>query len=153
MLGVLLSQWDRVRVGLSLIHPELRIPIAIALGAVPGALSRYYLTRWCIQWFGMGFPYGTSIVNLSGALAMGFFATFTMQRANSGCEAFASPELRALVAVGFLGAYTTFSTYALDATVLFQNGQWGKSLVYWSGSAILGVICLEIGSALARKLG
>jgi fluoride exporter len=121
--------------------------MAIALGAVPGALCRYYLTRWCLQWFGAGFPYGTFAINLSGALVMGFFATLTMERA------IASPDLRALVAIGFLGSYTTFSTYALETTALFHSGYWGKSLMYWSASAILGVVCLEMGSALARKLG
>jgi fluoride exporter len=147
LLGLLLQGLGQVQASLSGIDAELRIPLAIALGAVPGALSRYYLTRWCIQWLGLGFPYGTFIINLSGALVMGFFATFTLERA------IASTELRALVAIGFLGAYTTFSTYALDTTTLLHSGQWGKSLIYWSGSAILGVICLEIGSGLARKIG
>jgi CrcB protein len=147
VLGVLLNGVGQMQAGLGAIDPELRIPMAIALGAVPGALSRYYITRWCLQWLGTGFPYGTLIINLSGALVMGFFAAFTMERA------IASPDLRALVAIGFLGAYTTFSTYALDTTTLFHSGHWGKSLIYWSGSAILGVFCLELGSALARKVG
>ncbi len=147
VLGVLLNSLGQMQAGLGAIDPELRIPMAIALGAVPGALSRYYLTRWCLQWFGAGFPFGTLIINLSGALVMGFFATFTLARA------IASPDLRALVAVGFLGAYTTFSTYALDTTTLLHSGHWGKSLIYWSGSAVLGVFCLELGSAMARKVG
>jgi fluoride exporter len=147
VLGVLLNGVSQIQAGLGAIDPELRIPVAIALGAVPGALSRYYLTRWSIQWFGLGFPFGTLLVNLSGAIAMGFFATFTMERA------IASPDLRALVAIGFLGAYTTFSTYALDTTTLLHSGFAGKSLIYWGGSAILGVFCLELGSALARKIG
>jgi fluoride exporter len=144
---LLLNGLGQFQSGLGAINAELRIPMAIALGAIPGALCRYYLTRWCIQWFGMGFPYGTFIINLSGALVMGFFATFTMERA------IASTELRALVAIGFLGAYTTFSTYTLDTTTLLHSGHWGKSLLYWSGSAILGIVCLELGSALARKIG
>jgi fluoride exporter len=150
---LLLNGLSQIQSGLGAIDAELRIPMAIALGAIPGALCRYYLTRWCIQWFGAGFPFGTFIINLSGALVMGFFATFTMEKANSWCEAFASPDLRALVAIGFLGAYTTFSTYALDTTNLLHSGQWMKSLIYWSGSAVLGVVCLELGSAMARKIG
>lgn len=144
---LLLNGLSQIQSGLGTIDAELRIPMAIALGAIPGALCRYYLTRWCIQWFGAGFPFGTFIINLSGALVMGFFATFTMERA------IASTELRALVAIGFLGSYTTFSTYALDTANLLHSGQWAKSLIYWSGSAILGVVCLELGSALARKIG
>ena len=144
---LLLNGLSQIQSGLGAIDAELRIPMAIALGAIPGALCRYYLTRWCIQWFGMGFPFGTFIINLSGALVMGFFATFTMERA------IASTELRALVAIGFLGSYTTFSTYALDTANLLHSGQWVKSLTYWSTSAVLGVICLELGSAMARKIG
>jgi fluoride exporter len=147
LLEILLYGLGQVQAGLGTVDAELRIPIAITLGAVPGALCRYYLTRWCLQWFGVGFPYGTFAINLSGALFMGFFATLTMQRA------IASPDLRAAVAIGFLGSYTTFSTYALDTTTLFHGGYWGKALIYWSASAILGVICLEMGSSLARKLG
>jgi fluoride exporter len=144
---VLLNGLSQIQSGLGAIDAELRIPMAIALGAIPGALCRYYLTRWCTQWFGAGFPFGTFIINLSGALVMGFFATFTMEKA------IASPDLRALVAIGFLGSYTTFSTYALDTANLLHSGQWAKSLIYWSGSAVLGVVCLELGSAMARKIG
>jgi fluoride exporter len=144
---VLLNGLSQIQSGLGAIDAELRIPMAIALGAIPGALCRHYLTRWCTQWFGAGFPFGTFIINLSGALVMGFFATFTMEKA------IASPDLRALVAIGFLGAYTTFSTYALDTANLLHSGQWAKSLIYWSGSAVLGVVCLELGSAMARKIG
>jgi fluoride exporter len=147
VLGILLYSLGQLQASLGTIDPELRIPIAIALGAVPGALSRYYITRWSIQWFGLGFPFGTLFINLSGALIMGFFATFTLERA------IASTELRALIAIGFLGAYTTFSTYALDTATLLHSGHWGKSLTYWGGSAILGVVSLELGSALARKIG
>jgi CrcB protein len=131
---------------MKIIDPELRTPIAIALGAVPGALSRYYLTRYCAQWFGTAFPYGTFIVNLSGALLMGFFITLTLEKMIS------SPDLRALVAVGFLGAYTTFSTYALDTAELLHQGSWNRALWYWGGSALLGILSLEVGSAIARKL-
>jgi fluoride exporter len=147
LLEGLLDGLGQVRAGLGTVDAELRVPMAIALGAVPGALCRYYLTRCCLQWFGAGFPYGTFAINLSGALVMGFFATLTMERA------IASPDLRALVAIGFLGSYTTFSTYTLDTATLLHSGYWGKSLIYWSASAILGVVCLEMGSAIARKIG
>ena len=128
-------------------NAELRIPLAIALGAVPGALSRYYLTRACLQWFGPGFPYGTFLINLSGSLAMGFVSTLFLIRA------IPAPELRAFITVGFLGAFTTFSTYALESNVLLHSGHWGKTLGYWWGSALLGVLCFEAGSFFARRMG
>jgi fluoride exporter len=147
LLGVVSSKASLAWATVWSMDPELRIPIAIALGAVPGALSRFYLTRFCVQWFGPGFPYGTFIINLSGSLLMGFITTLMLSRTSL------SPELRALITVGFLGAYTTFSTYALETNTLLQSGQWGKTLFYWGGSALLGVMSLEIGSLLARRLG
>jgi fluoride exporter len=128
-----------------LIDPALRTPLAISLGAVPGALLRYYLSQFCLEWFGAGFPYGTLLVNLSGAFVMGFFATLPLERA------IASPDLRSLIAVGFLGAYTTFSTYTLETSVLLQNGNWDRAFLYWSSSAFLGVASLELGCVLARQ--
>jgi CrcB protein len=129
------------------INPEIRAPIAISLGAIPGALSRYYLTRLFANWLGASFPFGTFFINISGSLVMGFFVTLTLERTIT------SPDLRLLVAVGFLGAYTTFSSYSLDTASLLQTGNKGIALLYWLGSPTLGLIGLEIGSFLARKLG
>jgi fluoride exporter len=127
--------------------PNVRAAIAISLGAVPGALSRYYITIWMARWLGTAFPYGTFFINLTGVLVMGFFATFTLERAIT------SPELRLLIATGFLGAYTTFSTYALDTQALVKSGSYFLSLLYWLGSAFLGVVGCEIGSQIARRWG
>jgi CrcB protein len=129
------------------IDPNLRAPIAIALGAVPGALSRYYITIFAARWLGTAFPFGTLFINLTGAFVMGFFITFTLERA------IASPDLRLLIAVGFLGSYTTFSTYALDTAALLRNSNLNSTLFYWAGSAVLGFVCLELGSLLAKRFG
>ena len=59
---------------------EIRVPIAISLGAIAGALSRYYLTLWLTNRLGFGFPYVTFFINISGCLAMGFFATLAMKK-------------------------------------------------------------------------
>lgn len=128
------------------VDPAWRAPIAVSLGAIPGALLRYYLTLFSVRWLGTAFPYGTFLINLTGALGMGFLITFLLERAIS------SPDLRLLVAVGFLGSYTTFSTYALDTVALMQRGNQAIALFYWAGSAMLGVAALELGSFLARKL-
>jgi fluoride exporter len=136
----------KITAQVSTLDPNLRAPIAVSLGAVPGALSRYYLSRWIVLWFGDSFPYGTLLINLTGALAMGFFVTFTVNRS------IASPDLWLLVAVGFLGSYTTFSTYALDTVRLLQTGNWERSLFYGLGSVVLGVACIKIGSFLATQL-
>lgn len=122
-----------------------RAPVAISLGAIAGALSRYYLSLGFMQWLGTAFPFGTLVVNLSGAFVMGFFTSLALERH------IISSELRLIIAVGFLGSYTTFSTYQLDAEKLLAVGQW-QMLLYWVGSALLGVLCLELGSYLARRL-
>jgi CrcB protein len=126
--------------------PVIRASFAISLGAIPGALSRYYLTLFLARTLGTSFPFGTFVINITGALVMGFFVTLTLERTIT------SPDLRLLIAVGFLGSYTTFSTYALDTSVLLQSGNKGLALFYWLGSAVLGFLSLEIGSFLARKI-
>ena len=125
--------------------PNLRTPIAISLGAIVGALSRYYLTLWFTNRFGSGFPYGTFFINISGCLAMGFFATLAMEK-----TVLISPEIKLIVATGFLGAYTTFSTFGLDTVGLLQRGNWLAATGYFFGSTILGVISVQLGMIIAR---
>jgi CrcB protein len=116
---------------------------AIAIGAIPGALSRYYLTEYCKRAIGTNFPYGTFIINLTGCLLMGFFFTFF-----KGIKGF-PPEIDLLVRTGFLGAYTTFSTYGYDTLTLWRDNKPRATLFYWAGSAILGVIGIAFGRYLA----
>jgi CrcB protein len=125
--------------------PALRNPIAISLGAIAGALSRYYLTLWFSQRFGTAFPYGTFFINLTGCFVMGFFVTLTLERV-----ATIPLEVRLMVTTGFLGAYTTFSTYGLESLNLLRTGSYLAFSFYWAGSAILGVICVQLGVILAR---
>ncbi len=127
-------------------QPQIRNPIAIGLGAIAGALSRYYLTIWFANRWGTAFPYGTFLINLSGCLGMGFFVTYAER------VAVISPELRLLISVGFLGSYTTFSTYELDTQKLIQQSDFMTAVFYWTGSAILGVIGIQVGTILARLL-
>lgn len=127
--------------------PSWRNPIAISLGAIAGALSRYYLTLWLTQRLGTSFPYGTFVINLTGCLGMGFFSTLALEQI-----VVISPEARLLVATGFLGAYTTFSTYGLETMSLWRQQQVGNAGLYWAGSAVLGVISIQLGTLLARWL-
>lgn len=124
---------------------DLTAPLWIALGAVPGALSRYYLTLLCTQRFGLTFPYGTFVVNLSGALLMGFCATLLQTR-------FVATPLALLLTTGFLGAYTTFSTYALDTVYLQKSAASRLAWVYGVGSPLAGLLCLGCGMFLATLL-
>lgn len=125
--------------------PAIRNPIAISLGAITGALSRYYLTLWFVQRFGTGFPYGTFFINLSGCFAMGFFMTLALERVIP-----VTPEVRLLVATGFLGSYTTFSTYGLDTITLLSNHRLIPAVLYWAGSTLMGIFSVQLGVVLAR---
>ena len=128
------------------LDPAFRSAIAISFGAIPGALSRYYLTLLFARWFGTSFPYGTFFINITGAMIMGFFVAFFLERG------IGAPELRLFFAVGFLGSYTTFSTYALETSILVKSGNFGLAFLYWMGSAAIGYLSLELGSFFARKL-
>lgn len=125
--------------------PIFRNPIAISLGAIAGALSRYYLTLWFAQRFGTAFPYGTFFINLTGCFVMGFFITIMLERV-----ATISPEIRLMVTTGFLGAYTTFSTYGLESATLLRDRNFSIFSFYWLGSAVLGIISVQLGVILAR---
>ncbi|HTL88117.1 MAG TPA: CrcB family protein, partial [Leptolyngbya sp.] len=76
----------------------------------------------------------------------GFFVSFLLERG------LGTPELRLFFAVGFLGSYTTFSTYALESVLLVKAGDHSLALLYWLGSAAIGYLSVEFGSLLARKL-
>ncbi|WP_293129299.1 fluoride efflux transporter CrcB [Microcoleus sp. bin38.metabat.b11b12b14.051] len=125
--------------------PNLRHPIAISFGAIAGALSRYYITLWFANRFGTAFPYGTFFINISGCLAMGFVITLAVERVPP-----VPSEVRLMVATGFLGAYTTFSTYGLETNVLLRDRAYNFAAFYWAGSAILGVIAVQLGIIIAR---
>jgi CrcB protein len=121
------------------------LPVWIALGAIPGALSRYYLTLICAQKFDGDFPFGTLLINLSGAFGIGLVATLLQEMS-------ADQWLNGLATIGFLGAYTTFSTYALDFSNLLKLGNYKRALLYGLGSPIGGFLSVEIGIALAQHL-
>jgi fluoride exporter len=119
---------------------------AIALGAIGGALSRYSLAIAFSQALGTDFPWGTFFCNLSGCFGMGFLITLISERWS------VSPEIRLMLSVGFLGSYTTFSAYQMDADTLLASGRWELTFLYWIGSAVLGILLLELGADLARRI-
>ncbi|MFB2897254.1 fluoride efflux transporter CrcB [Aerosakkonemataceae cyanobacterium BLCC-F50] len=120
--------------------------IAIAIGAIPGALTRYYVTELCKSAIGRNFPYGTFIINFTGCLLIGFF--FTLFQGIPGFP----PEIDLLIRTGFLGSYTTFSTYGYDTLSLWRNGKNGATIFYWLGSAFLAVIGVLIGRYFAQLI-
>jgi fluoride exporter len=120
--------------------------LLISLGAVLGANARYWLGDWIAQRYGAAFPYGTLVINLTGSVILGLFLTLTTERF------LVDPRWRSIIAIGFLGAYTTFSSYTYESVSLILAGQWTLGLVNLLGSAILGAVAVTGGIALGRWL-
>ena len=123
-----------------------RYALAIAIGAIFGALSRFYLTEAVEATFGKDFGfYGTFFVNVSGCLLIAYILTLATENIR-----IISPELRLMTTTGFCGAYTTFSTYGLETNTFLTKGDITMMLIYGVGSAIAGMIGIQIGVLLAR---
>jgi CrcB protein len=120
--------------------------IAIALGGSMGAVARYAVANGVYAWLGRGFPHGTLVVNVSGCLMMGLLTELMLQR-------FAlAVEYRAAILIGFLGAYTTFSTFALETLYLFEQGSLLKALLNILLSNVLCVAGVWFGLIWGRAL-
>ncbi|MBN2116501.1 MAG: fluoride efflux transporter CrcB [Anaerolineales bacterium] len=120
--------------------------LLISLGAIVGANLRYWIGGWAADQFGSSFPYGNLIINLSGSLILGFFMTLAVDRF------LLDPRLRILVAIGFLGSYTTFSSYTFESVSLIMNNQWLAGLFNLFGNAFLGGLAVVVGIILARAM-
>ena len=120
--------------------------IWISLGAILGANSRYFLSRWAARTLSPVFPYGTLIINLTGSMLLGFFLIWTSERV------LADPRWRLLIAIGFCGAYTTFSSYAFESMYFFEQGQWALFAANVLGNNLLCLAACLGGMALARAL-
>ncbi|MSQ37048.1 MAG: fluoride efflux transporter CrcB [Chloroflexi bacterium] len=121
--------------------------VAVGAGAVLGATLRYVVTNWAAGRWGGEFPYGTLLVNVSGAFVIGMLlAVLAKQTA-------VDPLLRLFLATGFLGGYTTFSAYAWEALTLAQDGAWWRALLYVGGSNVLGLAGVWVGSQLMTLRG
>jgi CrcB protein len=120
--------------------------LLISVGAIIGANTRYWLGNLCAQKWGSAFPFGTLIINLTGSLLIGFFLTLATERF------MLDPRWRVFFAVGFLGAYTTFSTYAYESFNLIFKGQWLPGLINLLGSSVLGILAVGIGVYLGKSL-
>jgi CrcB protein len=118
----------------------------IALGAVVGASTRYFLSGYVAKALSSSFPYGTLLINISGSLLLGFFLIWT-----SECVLL-DVRWRWLVAIGFCGSYTTFSSYAFETFALFEQGQWLLVVSNVIASNLLCLASVLAGAALARWL-
>lgn len=118
----------------------------VGLGGFLGANARYLLGGWVVSRLGVGFPYGTYVINVSGSFILGFFLAFAQDRA------WISPSVRLLFAVGFVGAYTTFSTFEYESVRLLQDGELVLGAAYLIGSVVTGAVALFAGIALGARI-
>ena len=118
----------------------------IALGGASGALSRHLLANWVHGLWEGKLPLGTLLVNMLGSFAIGIVYVVLVERH------FIHPDWRGVLMVGFLGAFTTFSTFSLETIALAESGHLGLAAGYMLGSAVLCVTMAGIAIALSRAL-
>src|SRR5579859_2304567 len=123
----------------------MRDSLWISLGAIAGANLRYLLGRLSIRFLDSSFPYATLFINVTGSLILGFFLTWTAERV-----LVTDQKWRMLIAIGFCGAYTTFSSYAFETMAFFQQGQWWPFTANILSNNVLCLAGVLAGAALAR---
>jgi fluoride exporter len=124
----------------------LRNVLWISLGAIVGANLRYFVAQQVAKVTSPEFPWGTLAINITGSFVLGFFLVWTTERV------IADPRWRLLIAVGFCGGYTTFSSYAYETFFLAEQRQWLPALGNIVGSNLLSLCGVVLGAMLARSL-
>lgn len=124
----------------------MRIFWAVAVGAALGGVSRYYLSLSLTGRLGDAFPWSTLVINVTGSLLLGILMR----------SAFASPaanaELRLLLATGFCGGYTTFSTFSYETALLLEDGRYQRAATYVVASVVVALLATFSGFLLAQRL-
>ena len=120
--------------------------LIIGTGGFVGAITRYILAVWIGQRWGRSFPLGTFIINVTGSFLIGLLMTLMAERFTE------NPQWRLLLVVGFLGAYTTFSTFEYETGALLKDSEWlfaGMNVVL---SVVVGFIALKLGEVIANSI-
>ncbi|MBT07459.1 MAG: fluoride efflux transporter CrcB [Rhodospirillaceae bacterium] len=122
----------------------MKVAIIVAIGGAAGALGRYLLTSYLGPLVGGGFPWAILMVNVLGSFFLGAITELAAQ------SVLVTPEIKTLMTVGFLGAFTTFSAFSLDIVELCERGQWSFALLYICASVLISVFGL-IGGVMVVK--
>ena len=117
----------------------------IGVGGFAGANARYLLGTWIAERLGAGFPYGTFVINITGSFALGLLVALIEGHG-------LSPVVRLSLAIGFLGAYTTFSTFTFETLRLIENGNALLALTNAVGSLVVGLLAGLLGMVVGRAL-
>ncbi|HAT35637.1 MAG TPA: fluoride efflux transporter CrcB [Rhodospirillaceae bacterium] len=124
----------------------MKLILAIAAGGALGAVSRHFVAQQAALWFGSAFPWGILTVNVAGSFILGIVVEL------SALAWSPSPAIRAMIVVGFCGAFTTFSSFSLDVAVLYERGDFLKAALYIATSVICSIGALFAGMALVRSI-
>lgn len=120
--------------------------LLIGLGGFIGANLRYLISIWAAEQFGADFPWGTILINFTGSLLLATLVAWL------GSHTTVDPRVRLFLAVGFFGAYTTFSTYAVESMTLLQAGRWIGALGNILGTNLICILGAIAGFALGSRL-
>jgi len=120
--------------------------LLIGLGGFAGAISRYLVDGFVTDRTAGAFPWGTLAVNLSGSFVLGLLFAMTAERA------ILPADIRGPVMIGFIGAYTTFSTFMLESWVLIENGSYASAVANLGGSLLLGLVAVVAGLTIGRAI-
>lgn len=131
------TRWHRAR------RAQVLVVVALGLGGVAGALSRYFISLAMPTVDGR-FPWGTFVINVTGSAALGFLLILVIEQFPSGRLA------RPVLGTGFLGAYTTFSTFMVEAVNLVRAGRTLIAVAYLVASAVVGLLAMWAGITAAR---
>ena len=119
--------------------------LVVASGGALGAVARYLASGWVQDLTGGFFPWGTFAVNAAGSFLLGFVLVWLQSTV-------ASPETRQFITIGFLGSFTTFSTFSFEATAMLRDGEWWRAGGYVMGSVTLGIVAVLVGGVLASSV-
>jgi CrcB protein len=119
--------------------------VLVSLGGMMGANMRYIIGRWTGALIETRFPLGTFVINVSGSFLLGVIGTLVARRLLAN-----SDEIRLALGVGFLGAYTTFSTFEFETHALFEDGEWLTAMTNMFLSLFLGLLAVRAGIVITR---
>jgi CrcB protein len=120
--------------------------VLVGIGGFAGAIARRVMDLWVSDRAGSAFPFGTLVINLSGSFLLGLLFAWATERD------VLPASIRGPVLIGFIGAYTTFSTWMLESWRLVEDGAWGLAVLNLAGSVALGLVAVVAGLALGRSL-
>ncbi len=118
--------------------------LIVGAGGFLGAIVRYLISGWCAKACGTRFPAGTLLVNVTGSFLLALIITLLVERL------LAAPEWRLFWGIGFLGAYTTFSTFAWETDALVREGSFLLAAGNIMGNVVFALIAVKLGTMLAR---